>query len=241
MSQITPGYDFTVNEVPTKEKLELMTAGMSITQIDISQINTALIGVLVGSTNPSLPEGWIRRGPSGSLFVSSRWGEVEIYRAGWGGMCTRRYPLQANTGLPQRRTMFTITPLGSLTTSESSVSWALQTPTASFMWIGFKPLDTAPSIGLMTTPVQGDHPRFLLWGAGIRDREGQGAFMSNPGAQKGAATPSNDLVGNRSIPFSGAYSATVGDCCGMLSWNYQASNIYWPTICWNFGNVMRVI
>jgi hypothetical protein len=242
MSQITPGYDFQQNEVPTKETLQLMTAGMSITQIDISQISTALIGIKIDQTSPSLPEGWLRMDPAGTLFVTSRWGEVEIYRAGWGGMTTRRYPIQASTGFPQRRSIFILQPLGSMTTTESSVSFAVDTPLGSDLWRGFKPLDTAPSIGVMTTPVPGDHPRFLLWGGGIRDREGQGAFMSNPGAQRFPATPSNELIGNRSIPFSGAYSATTaGDCCGMLSWNYQASSIFWPTLAWNFGNVMRVV
>lgn len=243
MSQITPGYDFQQNEVPTKETLQLMTAGMSLTNVDISQISTSLIGIKIDQTSPSLPEGWLRIGPSGTLFVTSRWGEVDLYRAGWGGMCTRRYPIKAQNGTPQRRSLFTLAALGSMTTTESSVFFDQQDPTVSLLWRGFKPLDTSPSIGVMTTPVPGDHPRFLLWGGGIVDREGQGAFMSNPGQQVFAATPSNDLMGNRSIPFSGAYSAVsgAGFVYGYLSWNYQASNIYWPTVAWNLGSVMRIV
>ena len=68
--QIVPGYDFTVNEVPTRAKLEAMTAGMSLTGIDISQIATSLIGTKKGDTSTSLPsEGWLLHDQPGGLWV----------------------------------------------------------------------------------------------------------------------------------------------------------------------------
>lgn len=247
MSQITPGYDFGQNEIPTKETLQLMTAGISITQIDISQIATALIGIKIANTSPSLPaEGWMRVSPAGGLYVTTRWGEVHLYRGCWGGMETRRYPVEASAGNAQRRVGFILTGMTTLTTSESAVFWSRVTPTNLNLFRYYKPLDTAPSLGVIGSPVPGDHPRFLLFGACVRDREGQGAFMTNPGLEGSAVTPSNDLIGNASAPFSGAYSSSgtvagIGGCCGMLSWNYQASSIYWPTIAWNFPNMMRVV
>lgn len=241
MSQITPGYDFQQNEIPTKETLQLMTAGISITRIDISQISSALIGIKIADTSPSLPEGWLRMGPAGGLYVTSRWGEVHLYRAGWGGMESRRYPFEAGAGQAQRRIGYILTIMGSLTTSESGVVWSRATPTEADIFRYFKPLDTGPSLGVIGSPITGDHPRMLLWGGCVRDREGQGAFMSNPGRQTGAAAPNSDLIGNGSIPFSGAYSASPGGCCGFLSWNYQASSIYWPTLAWNFGGTMRIV
>lgn len=91
---ITVGYDFAPTEVPTKELLELMTAGMSVTGIDISQISANLVGTKTEDSNVSLPgEGWMWRDPMGALWVNTRNGRCRFFRACWGGWETNRYPV----------------------------------------------------------------------------------------------------------------------------------------------------
>lgn len=96
--QITPGYNHEPNEVPTKAKLQLMTTGMVITGIDISQIATTLVGTKFGDTSVSLPaEGWFQISPQGMLWIKNRWGRCPVYRPGWGGMAMNRI---GNLGAP---------------------------------------------------------------------------------------------------------------------------------------------
>lgn len=91
---ITPGFDFEVNGIPTKELLELMTAGMSITGIDISQIDATLVGMKDEPSSVSLPsEGWLWLDPMGAIHVKTSDGLVRFYRAQWGGWETNRYPI----------------------------------------------------------------------------------------------------------------------------------------------------
>jgi hypothetical protein len=241
---ITPGYNFDTNEIPTKERLALMTAGMSITGIALSQISTALIGVLIGDTNStSLAEGWIRRSPAGGLYVWSRWGEVHLWRGAWGGMESRRYPFAGGGAFAQRVTGHNLAPLSTSTTLESCVVWTRGTPLAADTWRSYKCLDTTPSLAPTVLVGYTGHGRMLLFGGGIRDVESQGGARTNPSIQQNAATPSNDLMGQRSAPISGQYSAAAGASLvsGSMSWNYQASNIYWPAISWMWGFGTRII
>lgn len=100
---ITPGYDFTVNEVPTRGKLYQMVAGMSLTGIDLSQIDTNLVGIKLGDTATSLPEvGWMQVDGINCLWVKTEanitsspggevdYGRVKIFRGNWGGWETNR-------------------------------------------------------------------------------------------------------------------------------------------------------
>lgn len=242
---ITPGYNFDTNEIPTKERLLLMTAGMSITGIDISQIATSLIGVRITDTSPTaLPEGWIRRGPSGTLFTWTRWGEVGLWRGNWGGLESRRFPFVGGGAFAQRVTAHLLAPLATATTTESCVVWSKSSgPAAADLWRAFKCLDTTPSLAPTVLVGYTGHGRMLLFGGGIRDVESQGNARSNPSIQQGAVTPSNDLIGTRSAPISGQYSASAGASlvCGSMSWNYQASNIYFPTLSWMWGFGTRIV
>lgn len=95
---ITPGYDFTINEVPTKAKFTAMLAGISLTAIDVVQISANLIGETIGDTSASMPlEGWLRVDPAGGIWVitasnvSEPAAQVKIDRANWGGWETLRF------------------------------------------------------------------------------------------------------------------------------------------------------
>lgn len=93
--QITPGYDFGVNEVPTYAKFQLMINGMSITGIAEAQVSALLVTerFLDVTTSLSLAaEGFLNRDQRGRLWVKSRNGMVQLYRAGWGGWESIRYP-----------------------------------------------------------------------------------------------------------------------------------------------------
>jgi hypothetical protein len=89
--RITPGYDFQPTEVPTNATLQQMVAGMSITGIDIQQIDTSLQGVKVGDTASLPAEGWMRRDSRNGLWVQSATGPVMLWRANWGGWETVRF------------------------------------------------------------------------------------------------------------------------------------------------------
>jgi hypothetical protein len=90
--QITPGYDFTANEVPTVSKLTTMVAGMSITGIDMSQVAATLLGEVLGDTGASMPlVGWLRSDALGALWVRTNNGQVRVYRANWGGWESNRF------------------------------------------------------------------------------------------------------------------------------------------------------
>jgi hypothetical protein len=91
--KITPGYDFGVTEIPTKAKIQQMLSGGELTGIDISQINTGLIGLKTADSSVSLPaEGWMWVDVQGCVWVQSRFGATKLWRGSWGGMETRRYP-----------------------------------------------------------------------------------------------------------------------------------------------------
>jgi hypothetical protein len=146
---ITPGWDFAYNDVPTRARLELMTAAMSITGIPLSQINTNLVGIKYGDTSVSLPaEGWIWGDTDGSLWVKTRFGKCKFFRGNWGGWETQRYlaadPLDHWT-LPQPAPV----PIGELrsvsagASNESDVRYRIGTNTIGRFVV--KNLDTATS------------------------------------------------------------------------------------------------
>jgi hypothetical protein len=90
--QISPGYDFSVNEIPTNAKLQQMVAGMSITGIDIGQIDTTLIAEIIGPTSATMPvEGWLRVDALNRIWVrDANAKQVCLDRGNWGGWETVR-------------------------------------------------------------------------------------------------------------------------------------------------------
>jgi hypothetical protein len=81
-----------------------MLDGGSLAGIDISQIDTSIIAIKHGDSNTSLPsEGWLWVDGINSLWVKTAFGNVKLYRAGWGGWETRRFIVEQTkhaSGLP---------------------------------------------------------------------------------------------------------------------------------------------
>lgn len=125
---ITPGYNFSVNEVPTRGLLQTMVAGMSVTGIDVEQISSALATLTLGETGATNTgtEGKLRVDNCGSLWVCVAQGEVKLWRANWGGWETRRIrvgagqtPWNASPFPPVARGILGTSPVGD--TSPSNV------------------------------------------------------------------------------------------------------------------------
>jgi len=231
--QITPGYDFGVNEIPTRAKLEAMTAGMSISGVDISQINVALVGIKYqAETTTSLPaEGWMAHNAQGGLWVESRYGRVQLWRGGWGGMETRRFPVAGFTvvgSLPYKiGEGGTFIAPATAHTAESNVSWKLNRQVDNNnQAVAMRALDTATS---------GSYIRLSLFG-------GQGwpiesTFHNYPGHAINAAVASSNLAGAQSIPFSNAATRTL---YGALFYNWNASTGTMRTaLTWMYGIALR--
>lgn len=92
--QITPGYDFTVNEIPTRGKLQQMAAGLSLTGIVAAQMEGVTLIHLKTTADSavSLPSnGWMWVDEHNTLWVKTSKGNVRLYR-GWGGWESIRYP-----------------------------------------------------------------------------------------------------------------------------------------------------
>jgi len=86
---ITPGYDFGVHEVPTRETLLRQARNMRVSGIGLDQIDASLVGIKSGTssgtTSASLPSpGWMWADPGGSLWVETDHGAVKLKRAGGG-------------------------------------------------------------------------------------------------------------------------------------------------------------
>jgi hypothetical protein len=94
MATLIPGYDFSVNEIPTRDTLLRQAKFLRVTGIDISSIAATLLGLRTGnsdSTAASLPApGWMWADPEGSVWVETDNGPVKIKRAG-GGWESNRY------------------------------------------------------------------------------------------------------------------------------------------------------
>lgn len=91
--QISPGYNHGSTEVPTRETIGLSCSGMSVFDIDPSQIATSLIGQLVSTDSlSSLPApGWMWVDQYGNLWGRNNNGIVRIFRS-HGGWESNRYP-----------------------------------------------------------------------------------------------------------------------------------------------------
>lgn len=229
---ITPGYDFTVNEVPTRLKLETMTAGMSITGIDISQIAATLIGIKKGDTSTSLPsEGWLLHDPPGGLWVLTRHGRVHLWRGGWGGLECNRFPCSGNpvTGTYPYKVGEGGQVFLSATnhTNESNIAWRLnQRSDNNSSFAPMKPLET------LTTSA---NPRIALWGGVPWPVES--TFHNKPGHVIIAAVAASGLAGAQSIPFSNGSARTL---YGSLHYNWSATSGTMRTgLVWSYGIGMR--
>lgn len=93
MPSIIPGYDFTVKEVPTREKLALAATGLSISGLDASLIASDLIVEIINeSSSVSLVAGGIRFSSiDNSLWVRTPNGYVKAYRGREMGLESNRY------------------------------------------------------------------------------------------------------------------------------------------------------
>ncbi len=90
---IVPGYDFSVNEIPTRAKLGLMASGMSLTGISLDQIDGSVIVVTVtDGTQTSLPAiGWLWVDGRANIWGRTEFGNV-IVRKSEGGWESNRIP-----------------------------------------------------------------------------------------------------------------------------------------------------
>lgn len=207
--QITPGYNFEPNEVPTRAKLGLMTTGMQVRGIDVSQIDANLIGSKNGDTSVSLPsEGWLQVSPQGALWVQTRWGRVMWYRAGWGGFETIRYRAIRSvtlTGFAPHRPASYFGQYGSNATNESNTGFLFNTPGGNNVDHVERALETGQT---------NVNTRFLLWGGSITRSELSQVtaswYRKKLYSMVSANVPANDNDGAQSIPTSGpAGSVTV--------------------------------
>lgn len=103
MATIIPGYDFGVNEAPTREAFLRQARLMKASGLEIDSIDATLIGLKSGNsgtTNASLPaQGWLWADPEGSLWVETSHGPCMLKRAG-GGWESVRYGISFPTGNP---------------------------------------------------------------------------------------------------------------------------------------------
>lgn len=239
--QITPGYNFEPNEVPTRAKLGLMTTGMQVRGIDISQIATTLIGKITGDTGTSLPgEGWLQISPQGALWVKNRWGRAMFYRAGWGGMETNRFTTDRSltlTGFAPSRpcSFFAAHPTGSApSTSPSSPAMQFTTPAGTNNLRIIKALETGQT---------NTHTRFLLWGGAVTSMEMSMttsawvrfrlASLNTPGV------PANDGAGGQPIPYSASNNG-ISPHGIIVSIDTCVTTAYSRALVWEYGHCMYV-
>lgn len=231
--QITPGYNFEPNEVPTKAKLGLMTTGMQLRGIDISQINTNLIGYKTnGDTSVSLPgEGWLQVSPQGALWVKTRWGRVMWYRAGWGGFETIRYrAIRSVTlaGFALNRPCSYFGQYGSNATHESNTGFLFNTP-------GGNNVDTVQRA--LETGQTNVNTRFLLWGGSVTPSEH--SLTAATWVRKrlfsmvAANVPAQDYDGAQSIPQSSAVGSATSH--GIFVASQTAPSATVAVLGWHYG------
>jgi hypothetical protein len=226
--KITPGYDFTTTEVPTKAHLQQMISGGEVYGIDISQINSTLIGIKTADSSVSLPaEGWMWTDVAGCVWVRSRFGPVKLWRGGWGGMETRRYPQGAqviNPPINNDRFLYQCaggtlsykgtTPTGA--TLESNVFFTASQANGE----RFKNLETG---------VSGGYTRSLLYGGGWFPA--QVLTFTQPAYIRAAANNAYDV--STSIPYSDPAVPVLGIRYGSMSDSaYSGVFMMWG---WQFG------
>lgn len=90
---IVPGYDFSVNEIPTRAKLGLMASNLSLTGISLDQVDSSVIVVTVtDGTQTSLPAiGWLWVDGRQNVWGRTAYGNV-IVRKSEGGWESNRIP-----------------------------------------------------------------------------------------------------------------------------------------------------
>lgn len=94
---VTPGYDFSVNEIPTNLKMRTAALGLAISGVPLSALQSAVIGLLNGETSgvtgASMPsQGWLWTDPAGNQWVNGASGPLQISR-GRGGWESMRWEL----------------------------------------------------------------------------------------------------------------------------------------------------
>jgi hypothetical protein len=225
---ITPGYDFEQSEIPTQAKLRLMVSGMSVDNVDVSLIDTALIGFRTSDTSASLPgEGWCRLSPQGALWVQTRWGEVEWYRAGWGGLVTRRLGcgnVITTNDFKQRRPVAVLGRAAGTSTGESNWRLAMATPAGTQAYaLSYRTVDSSG-----TSPDY--YPRTVLFGGCIYEAEARQNVRLQQ--TRTAGVPSNDLMGVRTVP----YSAAARDYhLAVLTVSYQTTGVWHDHLSYSYG------
>jgi hypothetical protein len=103
---VTPGYDFTVHEVPRQETLLEQVNGMSITGIDVTALDSAVVPIMYGDVSQatnSLQTGdtvgtmWVSG--IGDIFVQEQSGAVALSRINY-GYETRRFWCEPDASFP---------------------------------------------------------------------------------------------------------------------------------------------
>jgi hypothetical protein len=91
--EITPGYDFGLTEIPTKNKFLQAALGIDIGKIQFEDVDVSLVasygGEVSGSTGASLPgEGYLWTDPAGNTWIETVDGPVRLNRndGGWESM-----------------------------------------------------------------------------------------------------------------------------------------------------------
>lgn len=106
---ITPGYDFTVNEVPTKQTIKLLLEGIAFTDIPPANLDAGLLGINYGNLSGNtmttmIGEGNLMYDIHGHVFVLTATGAVAIIHNCYGGYETIRFrqgdPLETGINNP---------------------------------------------------------------------------------------------------------------------------------------------
>ena len=106
LMQVTPGYDFGVNEVPTQGTLQQMLTNMTLTGIAYDGLQSGVIGLtMTDNSQTSLAaEGWMWVDSRSNIWLKTRNGNVRV-RCSEGGWESVRWPYGVNAttslfGLP---------------------------------------------------------------------------------------------------------------------------------------------
>jgi hypothetical protein len=90
MATITPGYDFGVNEIPTRDKFLAQAQGMSVGDISSDILDANFLTLLIGDTSGAsggllTDQGQLWISPDGSVWGRTGRGDVQVHRAegGW--------------------------------------------------------------------------------------------------------------------------------------------------------------
>jgi hypothetical protein len=124
---ITPGYDFTVNEVPTFATVQQMASGLSIQGLTFDNVSATLIGQKTGNTSggtgSSLPaEAWMWSAPDGTIWIEAIYTDSGVTEkrptplwTPYGGWTTSRFKYVRGSGL-------SVSELGTVATISDSLA-----------------------------------------------------------------------------------------------------------------------